>query len=104
MEELARGRLDRSQQLHRSPKNGRAVDAIASLHKSADHTHQASLLAQNLAQSEMARRQATALRTMMREGVERDGYRKPWLSLGRLRRLWNRNRGEAEALATVDAS
>jgi hypothetical protein len=71
--------------------------------KAADHTHQASLLAENLAQSEMARRQATALRTMMREGVERDGYRKPWLSLGRLRRLWNRNRGEAEALATVDA-
>jgi hypothetical protein len=72
--------------------------------KAQDHTRQASLLAQNLAQSEMARRQAATLRTMMREGVERDGYRKPWLSLGRLRRLWNRNRGEAEALATVDAS
>jgi hypothetical protein len=71
--------------------------------KAADHTHYASLLAQNLAQSEMARRQATILRTMMREGVERDGYRKPWLSLGRLRRLWNRNRGESETLATVDA-
>jgi len=71
--------------------------------KAADHTHHASLLAQNLAQSEMARRQAATLRTMMREGVERDGYRKPWLSLGRLRRLWNRNRGETEALATVDA-
>ena len=72
--------------------------------KAQDHTRQASLLAQNLAQSEMARRQAAMLRTMMREGVERDGYRKPWLSLGRLRRIWNRNRGEAEALATVDAS
>jgi len=72
--------------------------------KAQDHTRQASLLAQNLAQSEMARRQASALRTMMREGVERDGYRKPWISLGLLRRLWNRNRGEAEALATVDAS
>lgn len=71
--------------------------------KAQDHTRQASLLAQNLAQAEMARRQAAALRTMMREGIERDGYRKPWLSLGRLRRLWNRNRGEAEALATVDA-
>ena len=53
------------------------------------------MLAQNLAQSELARRQATTLRTMMREGIERDGYTKPWLSLGRLRRLWTRNRGEA---------
>ena len=58
---------------------------------------------QNMAQSELARRQAATLRTMMREGVERGGYRTPWLSLGRLRRLWNRNRDEAEALATVDA-
>lgn len=72
--------------------------------KAEDHTRQAALLAQNLAQSEIARRQAATLRTMMREGIERDGYRTPWLSLGRLRRLWNRNRGEAEALATVDAS
>ena len=43
--------------------------------KAADHTRQASLLAQNLAQSELARRQAATLRTMMREGVERGGYR-----------------------------
>lgn len=71
--------------------------------KAQDHTRQASLLAQNAAQAEMARRQAATLRTMIRDGVERDGYRKPWLSFGRLRRLWNRNRGEREALATVDA-
>jgi hypothetical protein len=71
--------------------------------KAQDHTRQAAFLAQNLAQSEMARRQASTLRTMMREGVERGGYsRTSWLSLGRLRRLWNRNRGEAEALATAD--
>ena len=60
-------------------------------------------LAENLAQSELARRQAATLRTMMREGIDRNGYRTPWLSLGRLKRLWTRNRDEAEALATVDA-
>jgi len=71
--------------------------------KALDHTTQASRLAENLAQSEMARRQATALRTIMREGVQRGGYsRSSWFSLGRLRRLWSRNRGEAEALATAD--
>jgi hypothetical protein len=70
--------------------------------KAEDHTHQAALLAQNLAQAEMARRQAATIRTMRREGIERDGYRTPWLSLARLRRFWRRNRGEAEALATVD--
>jgi hypothetical protein len=72
--------------------------------KAQDHTHQAAKLAQNMAQAEMARRQATTLRTMMREGIERDGYRTPWFSLGRIRRLWRRNRGEAESLATVDVS
>jgi len=71
--------------------------------KAKDHTRQAAMLAQNLAQSELARRQATTIRTMMREGIERGGYRTPWFSLARLRRLWTRNRGEAEALATVDA-
>jgi hypothetical protein len=71
--------------------------------KAQDHTNYATKLAGNLAQAEMARRQAATLRTMMREGIERGGYRTPWLSLGRLKRLWSRNRGEAEALATVDA-
>lgn len=70
--------------------------------KARDHTHYAATLAQNLAQAEMARRQATMLRTMMREGVDRNGYRTPWLSFGRLRRLWSRNRGESESLATAD--
>ena len=67
--------------------------------KAKDHTHQAVLLAQNLAQSELARRQAAALRTMMREGIERGGYSSPWHLLGRLRRLWTRNRGEELAPA-----
>ncbi|MGA8012453.1 MAG: hypothetical protein WB949_08515 [Candidatus Acidiferrales bacterium] len=72
--------------------------------KAKNHTHQAALLAQNMAQAEMARRQAATLRVMMREGVDRSGYRTPWFSLGRLRRLWSRNRGKADALATADVS
>jgi hypothetical protein len=70
--------------------------------KAENHTHQAAMLAQNLAQSELARRQATTIRTMRREGIERDGYRTPWLSFGRLRRLWTRKR-HSEELATADA-
>lgn len=72
--------------------------------KAKNHTQQAALLAQNMAQAEMARRQAATLRVMMREGVDRSGYRTPWFSLGRLRRLWKRNHAEAEALATADVS
>lgn len=70
--------------------------------KAENHTRQASLLAANMAQSEMARRQAATLRVMMREGIERNTYRAPWFSFGRLRRLWNRNREKSESLATVD--
>jgi hypothetical protein len=40
-----------------------------------EETHQAALLAANAAQSEMARRQATTIRIMLREGVERGGYK-----------------------------
>lgn len=42
--------------------------------QAAEETHQAALLAVNAAQSELARRQAATLRTMMREGIERGGY------------------------------
>jgi len=72
--------------------------------KAQDHTNLATTLAKNMAQAEMARRQATTIRTMLREGIERDGYRTPWFSIGRLRRLWSRNRGKSEALATMDVS
>ncbi|UWZ86853.1 hypothetical protein [Occallatibacter riparius] len=43
--------------------------------KAAEETHQAAKLAGSAAQSEMARRQATTIRTMMREGVERGGFK-----------------------------
>jgi hypothetical protein len=55
--------------------------------KAADHTRQAGLLARNMAQSEVARRQAATLRTMRRQGIERGGYRLPMLSFKRLRNL-----------------
>ncbi|MGA8872513.1 MAG: hypothetical protein WB460_15310 [Candidatus Acidiferrales bacterium] len=71
--------------------------------KAVDHTSYAAKLAENLAQAELARRQSATLREFMRNGIDRNGYRTPWLSLNRLKRLWSRNRGEAEALATVDA-
>jgi hypothetical protein len=38
-----------------------------------EQTHQAALLASNAAQSELARRQAAAIRVLLREGVERGG-------------------------------
>ncbi len=42
--------------------------------QAAEHTHAAARLAVNPVQSELARRQAAALRTMRREGIERGGY------------------------------
>ena len=68
--------------------------------KAEGHTRQAALLAQNLAQAELARRQAAVIRTMLRHGIERGGYRSPFAVLGRLRRFWQRRHDEP--LATVD--
>jgi hypothetical protein len=42
--------------------------------KAAEHTHEAARLATNTIQSELARKQAAAIRTMTREGIERGGY------------------------------
>jgi cytochrome c-type biogenesis protein CcmH/NrfG len=67
--------------------------------KAEQHTRQAALLARNLAQTELARRQAAAIRAMLREGIERGGYQSPFALLGRLRRLWRRQREEDLALA-----
>jgi hypothetical protein len=41
-----------------------------------EHTHIAAQLAENAVQSELARKQAAALRTMLREGIERGGFYK----------------------------
>ena len=70
--------------------------------KAEEHTHQAALLARNMMQSELARKQAATLRTLIRNGIKRDGpsYKGPWHLVTRLRRLWNRD--QSEALATAD--
>jgi len=65
--------------------------------KAEEHTRKAARLARNLAQAELARRQAAAIRTMLRQGIERGGYRSPFALLGRLRRLWRRGRDETLA-------
>lgn len=70
--------------------------------KAEHHTHQAVLLAKTLAQSDLARRQAATIRTMVQHGIERGGYaHKTWLSFSRLRRLFTRRRHEE--LAPVEA-
>jgi hypothetical protein len=69
--------------------------------KAEEHTHQAALLAQNLAQSELARRQAATIRTMKREGIERGGYKSPWSLVTRLRRLWKRDPAGVSAVLDV---
>jgi hypothetical protein len=68
---------------------------LRAMEKAEQHTRLAGLLAQSLAQSELARRQAATIRTMRREGIERGGYKSPWSFIARpLRRLWSRNRSE----------
>lgn len=59
------------------------------------HTRLAAKLARNLAQSEMARRQASSIRTMKREGIERGGYGTPLQKFtSSLRRVWTRRGSE----------
>jgi tetratricopeptide (TPR) repeat protein len=71
------------------------------MNKAEYHTHQAAMLSQNLAQSDLARRQAATIRTMLQHGIERGGYmHKTWLSFSRLRRLFTRR--QHEELATVE--
>lgn len=55
-------------------KYGELLMRLRICRPAAEETHKAAQLAANAAQSEMARRQAAAIRTMLREGVERGGY------------------------------
>src|SRR5882672_11489563 len=72
------------------------------IEKAEEHTRQAALLARNMMQSELARKQAATLGTLIHNGIKRDGpsYKGPWHLVTRLRRLWNRD--QSEALATAD--
>lgn len=67
--------------------------------KAEEHTRIASLLSQNLAQADLARKQAATIRTMKREGIERGGYKSPF---GRvvpfLRRVFGRRSENTVAL------
>jgi hypothetical protein len=104
MEELAEGVALDPNSFIAHYKMGELWMRLRVCRKAQDHTSYAATLAENMAQAEMARRQAAALRTMLREGVERDGYRTAWFSFSWVRRLWKRKRAESEALATADIS
>lgn len=56
-------------------KHGELLMRLRICGKAAEETHQAARLARNAAQSELARRQAATIRTMLREGIERGGYK-----------------------------
>jgi hypothetical protein len=74
------------------------------IEKAEKHTHQAALLAQNMAQSELARRQAATIRGYVHSGIKRGGfsYMSPWHLVSRVRRLWTRDQqSEAEAIAAT---
>lgn len=55
-------------------KFGELLMRLRVCQQAAEETHKAAQLAVNAAQSELARRQAATIRTMLREGVERGGY------------------------------
>jgi hypothetical protein len=69
--------------------------------QAAEHTHQAALLAANDIQAELARRQATSIRQMRREGVERGGY-SGILSWTKMFRTKRNPRGSQQALAVSE--
>ena len=70
--------------------------------KAEEHTRLASLLAQSLAQADLARKQAGTIRTMKREGIERGGYKLPFTTpLAYLRRLLRRQTSQATAPAEI---
>ena len=71
-------------------KYGELLMRLRICKRAAEETHRAAQLAVNAAQSEMARRQGTTIRIMLREGVERGGY------TGMLSRLFRLNRRSKE--------
>jgi len=79
-------------------KYGELLMRLRICQRAAEETHQAAVLAANAAQSELARRQAATIRTMMREGVERGGYGG---LLSRVFRLPRRSRQQKALLAVT---
>jgi tetratricopeptide (TPR) repeat protein len=75
---------------------------LRAMDKAEEHTRLASLLAQNLAQADLARKQAATIRTKKREGIERGGYKSPLGGImTSLRRIWNRHTPEASVALDV---
>jgi len=74
------------------------------IEKAEEHTRQAAHLARNMMQTELARKQGAALRSLVQNGIKRDGpaYKGPWHVVTVLRKLWKRDAAEGEALAAVD--
>lgn len=73
--------------------------------KAETHSRQAALLARNPFQSELARKQAATIRTLMHNGIQRGGhaYKSPWRLVTHLRKLWRRDQPK-EVLAVVENS
>jgi tetratricopeptide (TPR) repeat protein len=75
---------------------------LRAMDKAEEHTRLASLLAQNIAQADLARKQAATIRTMKREGIERGGYKSPLGAIVPfLRRLWARRTSEPSVALDV---
>ncbi|HVU48814.1 MAG TPA: hypothetical protein VHD85_21990 [Terracidiphilus sp.] len=55
-------------------KFGELLMRLRVCRQAAEETQKAAKLASNAAQADLARRQAAAIRTMLREGIERGGY------------------------------
>ncbi len=74
------------------------------IEKAEEHTRQAALLARNMLQADLARKQAAMLRGLVHNGIKRDGpsYKGPWHVVTILRKLWKRNQQDGEALVAVD--
>ena len=70
--------------------------------KAEEHTRLAALLAQNLAQADLARKQAATIRTMKREGIGRGGYTSPFGAVtSRIRKLFKRPAAESSVALEV---
>jgi hypothetical protein len=68
---------------------------LRAMDKAEKHTRLAALLAQNLPQADLARKQAARIRTMKREGIERGGYKSPFGAvMPFFRKLWARRSAE----------
>jgi tetratricopeptide (TPR) repeat protein len=75
---------------------------LRAMEKAEEHTRIASLLAQNMAQADLARKQAATIRTMKREGIERGGYKSPFGAvIPFLCRLWTRRSAEPSVALDV---